>query len=222
MISLEQTDQAALQTKVEKPRRAERLAVQVLAVPMSLVLGFAVAVIAKQSEIDALQDVLHPIFYAVFAAALFWCWCRSAVYAAPVGGIVATARGMLEAGFLLAVYSLPFVLLFYFSTPSFPPRWVDTQVLIQATYPAQDSMRNRAFQRTTLTEIGRGLSIPIAGAVSQASISEDGVMTVQSDKLGVTIIFTPVAEPVSGNEMGPRLKWLCKGTPARRVPPNCR
>ena len=92
--------------------------------------------------------------------------------------------------------------------------------LIVAAGAYKVSVSERAQSDATLANAGVGLSVTPAGYVTGGSISQTGVITIESTTVGtaVTITFTPTFSPP-----GP-LIWACT-SPAnqhRYVPPECR
>jgi type IV pilus assembly protein PilA len=70
---------------------------------------------------------------------------------------------------------------------------------------------------------GAGVSIPVVGKVSNASVSDAGTITVEgstaSTSVGqaVTITVTPTFDTTNGT-----ITWSCVGTPGKYMPATCR
>ena len=92
--------------------------------------------------------------------------------------------------------------------------------LITAASAYKVSVSERAQSDASLANAGTGLSVQPAGYITGGSISQAGVITIESTTVGttVTIVFTPTFSPP-----GPLL-WACTSPPSqhRFVPPECR
>jgi type IV pilus assembly protein PilA len=70
---------------------------------------------------------------------------------------------------------------------------------------------------------GTGVSIPVVGKVSAATVSGPGVIVVQGSTAGtstgqaVTLTVTPTFDTVNGT-----ITWSCAGTPGKYMPATCR
>ena len=92
--------------------------------------------------------------------------------------------------------------------------------LVTAADAYKVSVSERAQSDATLANAGAGLTVQTAGYITGGSISQTGVITVESTTVGtaVTIILTPTFSPP-----GP-LVWTCAAAASqhRYVPPECR
>ncbi|MBI3345509.1 MAG: pilin [Gammaproteobacteria bacterium] len=98
--------------------------------------------------------------------------------------------------------------------------------LVLAASSARTSI-TECFQSTgTLTNCGNGITIPVLGKVTAASVgTSTGLITVSGSAAtssvgaAVTITLTPA---IAGTAPNQTLTWVCAGTPAQYVPGSCR
>ena len=98
--------------------------------------------------------------------------------------------------------------------------------LVLAASSARTSI-TECFQSTgALTNCGNGITIPVLGKVTAASVgASTGVVTVSgssaSTSVGaaVTVTLTPT---IAGTAPNQTLTWVCTGTPVQYVPGSCR
>lgn len=75
----------------------------------------------------------------------------------------------------------------------------------------------------TTASAGAGITIPLTGKISAATVTDGGTVVVQGSTAGtstgqaITITVTPSYSTATGT-----ITWSCVGTPARYMPATCR
>jgi type IV pilus assembly protein PilA len=70
---------------------------------------------------------------------------------------------------------------------------------------------------------GSGVTIPVTGKLTSASVADNGLIVVTGDSspnsvgAGVTITMTPIYSTATGTVV-----WSCQGTPSKYLPSSCR
>ena len=96
--------------------------------------------------------------------------------------------------------------------------------LILAASGARTAISEK-FQIDTQTtaSAGAGVTIPLTGKISAATVSDGGTITVRGSTAGtstgqaITITVTPSYSTATGT-----ITWSCVGTPSRYMPATCR
>ena len=96
--------------------------------------------------------------------------------------------------------------------------------LILAAAGARTAISERfAIAPADSANSGLGVTIPVVGKLSAASVTDAGLIVVEgstaaaSTGQAITIILTPTFDVANGT-----ITWACAGTPARYMPGSCR
>jgi len=214
------------------PPTAQRLA-RIGVTLSGLLLGLVLALCLVSWAIDEDLFSQPALPYVFVAIALCWCWVKATMDArAGEGGLPGTRPGrprrMGAAAVRLLAGSVLAAAVIYILMPAAPTAWVATTAMIESALPAQAQMRDRFYSGTPLARIGAGLAIAPTPTLTRASVSNEGIITLESAATQVTVVLTPQVVSATAGDAGAapagarRLDWVCSGQPEKRLPPQCR
>ena len=196
--------------------------------PDARLLAFVLALLLAAGETWTLQQIApwnEPDYLPIaliFGLLFLFCCAEARAEARRADARLRPVLRVTHTMAMLFVYSLPMVAIFLMITPAWEPptRWARAQELYLAASSTRTMMEERVIAGRPLAGIGKDIPTRAAGLVSSMTVSPDGVITVRSERVDATMVFTPRIE--ASADATPRLTWACKGEPRGIMPKQCR